>query len=61
MTELRQNSAAEAAETATRRFRNYEDRVKGPLPSSDNRLRLLKRDADRAKLALHIAAARTDD
>lgn len=43
----------EAAEQATQRYQDYKTRVEGPQPSSDRRLRVLKRDADRAKLALH--------
>jgi hypothetical protein len=53
MPERRQSKIAEAAEAAARRYERYRDRVRGKQPSSDEQLRVLKRDADRAKLALH--------
>jgi hypothetical protein len=42
-----------AAEYATQRYDLYKARVYGPKPTSPARLAGLKRDADRAKLALH--------
>jgi hypothetical protein len=44
-----------AADHASRRYDLYKARVYGPKPSSPARLAELKRDADRAKLALHRA------
>ena len=44
-----------ASEHATRRYDLYKARVYGPKPTSPARLAGLKRDADRAKLALHRA------
>jgi hypothetical protein len=41
------------AEHAVRRYELYKAKVYGPKPTSPARLRDLKRDADRAKLALH--------
>jgi hypothetical protein len=48
-----ENNIAEAADQAARRYEDYKARVEGSKPSSDKRLRVLKRNADRAKLALH--------
>jgi hypothetical protein len=49
----RQSKIAEAAEAAARRYQQYKERVAGPQASSDEQLKMLKRDADRAKLGLH--------
>ena len=48
-----QGDKAEAAEQAAQRYEDYKTRAEGEKPSSDEQLRVLKRDADRAKLALH--------
>jgi hypothetical protein len=49
----KQSRISKVAEEATRRYESYNTRVKGSRPSSDAQLKVLKRDADRAKLALH--------
>jgi hypothetical protein len=57
MKERRLTEMVAAADHAARRYQLYKARVHGRKPTSPARLRLLKRDADRAKLALHRARA----
>ncbi len=56
MDERRRNELSEAADYATHRYELYKAKVYGPKPTSPTRLAELKRDAERAKLALHRAA-----
>ena len=51
--ERRMSEMADEAEYAVRRYELYKAKSYGPKPTSPGRLRDLKRDADRAKLALH--------
>ena len=53
MPELPRDDLAEAAEEATRRYDRYKQSADGHNPGGAKRLRLLRRAADRAKLALH--------
>ena len=56
--ERRRNEMVDEAEHATRRYQLYKAKVYGSKPTSPERLRGLKRAADRARLALH--RGRTD-
>ena len=51
--ERRLNEMADEAEYATRRYELYKAKVYGSKPTSPERLRGLKRTAERARLALH--------
>lgn len=51
--ERRLNEMADEADYATRRYELYKAKVYGSKPTSPERLRGLKRAADRARLALH--------
>ena len=53
MDERRREEIEAAAEYASHRYELYKARTYGPRPTSPARLSELKRDADRAKLALH--------
>ena len=56
MDDRRRTELSETAEHATRRYELYKAKVYGPKPTSPSRLAELKREAERAKLALHRAA-----
>ena len=58
MDERRLTELKETADHATRRYELYKARVYSPKPTSPARLAELKRDAERAKLAMHRADAR---
>ena len=57
MDERRLTELRETADYATRRYELYRARVYGPKPTTPARLAELKRDAERAKLAMHRADA----
>lgn len=57
MDERRIAELRETADHTTRRYELYRARVHGPEPTTSARLAELKRDAERAKLAMHRADA----
>jgi hypothetical protein len=59
--ERRLSEMADEAEHALRRYELYKAKVYGPKATSPGRLRDLKRDADRAKLALHRKSTEETD